>query len=160
MAQVQVEQMETTALGRMAPWLARFALGAAGILLLMISGKFIADPAAAAAGSGMRLVAPVAFTNMRASFGAFPLGCALIAFASLRFRHWYLSGLSTVAAVLASALIVRAYGVLIDGTFPESRTVLIAEAVMLTVSLAAIASERAARRVARGDRGRTRSEAN
>jgi len=122
-----------------APWLGRAALAAAGLLLLMIGGKFIADPVGAGAASGIRLASPLALTNMRASFGAFPLGCALVAFASLRSRR--LAGLSTVAAVLGSALVVRLYGVLADNTFQESRTVLTAEAVMLTFSLAAIASE-------------------
>jgi len=124
-----------------APWLGRAALAAAGLLLLMIGGKFIADPVGAGAASGIRLASPLALTNMRASFGAFPLGCALVAFASLRSRRWSLAGLSTVAAVLGSALVVRLYGVLADNTFQESRTVLTAEAVMLTFSLAAIASE-------------------
>lgn len=130
-------------LGRAAPWLGRIALGAAGLLLLMIAGKFITDPVDAAAQSGIRLGSPLALTNMRASFGAFPLGCALVALGSLKSRRWYVAGLSTVAAVLACALLVRIYGVVADNTFQESRTVLIAEAVMLTLSLAAIASERA-----------------
>jgi uncharacterized membrane protein YhaH (DUF805 family) len=124
-------------------WLGRIALGAAGLLLLTIAGKFIGDPVGAAAQSGIHLSSPLALTNMRASFGAFPLGCALVAFGALTSRRWHIAGLSTVAVVLACALLVRIYGVIADNTFHESRMVLAAEAVMLTLSLAAIASERA-----------------
>jgi hypothetical protein len=88
---------------------------------------------------------------MRASFGAFPLGCALVAFASLRARRWHLSGLVTVAAVLGSALVVRLYGALADHTFQQSRTVLTAEALMFALSLAAIVSEVGAAHARPGD---------
>jgi uncharacterized membrane protein YhaH (DUF805 family) len=125
-------------LTRSAPWLGRLALGASGFILLMIAGKFIADPVGAAAQSGTHLDSAVAITNMRASFGAFPLGLALIAFASLTSRRLHLAGLSMVATVLACALSVRTYGILTDGTLAESRTVLLAEAVLLTLCLCAI----------------------
>jgi Prokaryotic cytochrome b561 len=57
-----------------APWLNRFVLFAAALALAMIGRKFITDPVGAATASNMTLGSALAVTNMRASFGAFPLG--------------------------------------------------------------------------------------
>src|SRR3954469_9094711 len=101
---------------RFTPWLSRIALSLTGIVLLMIARKFIGDPVHAAAASKTQLGSALAITNMRGSFGAFPLGCALVALVSVTSRRFHLSGLSTIATVLASVLVVRTYGVLADGT--------------------------------------------
>ena len=55
-------------LARTAPWLARFTFGAASLLLLMISGKFIADPVGAGAASGIGLTEALALTHTPSSF--------------------------------------------------------------------------------------------
>lgn len=133
-------------LERFAPWLSRIALAAAGLVLTMIAGKYIVDPVGAAAASQTSLGSPVAITNMRASFGAFPLGCALIAFGSLASPRFRLSGLATVATVIGSALAVRLGGIFVDGTFAESRPVLAAESILFAFSLAAILGEVARKR--------------
>ena len=125
-------------LSRIAPWLARIVLAGAAFILAMIARKFIADPVGAAAASQIHLGSALAMTNMRASFGAFPLGCALVAAGSLASSRFHLSGLVTVATVIGSALVVRLAGVLSDGTFAQSRTVLSAEAGLLLFSLLAI----------------------
>jgi hypothetical protein len=125
-------------LSRASLWLARLALGVSGAVLLLIAHKFISDPVGAAAASHTRLESAIAVTNMRASFGAFPLGVAIVALASLTSRRFYLSGLLSVSAVLFSALAVRTYGVVADGTLRESRTVLIAEASLLLLCFIAI----------------------
>jgi hypothetical protein len=125
-------------LSRIAPWLARIVLAGAAFILAMIARKFIADPVGAAAASQIHLGSALAMTNMRASFGAFPLGCALVAAGSLASSRFHLSGLVTVATVIGSALVVRLGGVLSDGTFAQSRTVLSAEAGLLLFSLLAI----------------------
>ncbi len=122
----------------MALWLSRVALAAAGLVLLLIAAKFIAQPVAAAAASNIHLGSSLAITNMRASFGAFPLGCALVAFGALTSRRYHVGGLAMVGAVLGSALIVRVYGVVVDGTLAESRTVLVAEAFLFGLCLSAI----------------------
>jgi hypothetical protein len=126
---------------RAAPWLSRLALGAAAFVLAMIARKFIVDPVGAAAASKISLGSALAVTNMRASFGAFPLGCALVAAGALTSRRRHLAGLATVASVIGAALAVRIYGVLIDATFRESRVVLAAEAGLLILALVAIAAE-------------------
>src|ERR1700741_52250 len=62
---------------RVIPWVSRAVLMAAFIVLTLISRKFIGHPVDAAAASGITLGSKLAVTTMRASFGAFPLGCAL-----------------------------------------------------------------------------------
>ena len=126
----------------MALWLSRVALAAAGLVLLLIAAKFIAQPVEAAAASNIDLGSPLAVTNMRASFGAFPLGCSLVAFGALTSRRFHVGGLATVGAVLGSALIVRVYGAVVDGTLTESRTVLVAEAILFGLCLSAILAAR------------------
>jgi hypothetical protein len=128
-------------LSRIAPWLARIALAAAALILAMIALKFIGDPVGAAAASQIHLGSALAMTNMRASFGAFPLGCALVAAGSLASSRFHLSGLVTVATVIGSALVVRLGGVLSDGTFAQSRTVLSAEAGLFLLSLLAMIAQ-------------------
>jgi hypothetical protein len=135
-------------LERLALWSARLALAASGIVLLLVASKFIGDPVGAAAVSHTSLGSPVAATNMRASFGAFPLGVALVAFVSLAARRRHLAGLAVMATVLGTVLAVRIFGILIDGTLRESLTVLGAETILFLLCIlaiaAAVASERSA----------------
>ena len=133
-------------LSRIAPSLARTVLAVAAFILAMIARKFIADPVGAAAASQIHLGSALAMTNMRASFGAFPLGCGLVAAGSLASSRFHLAGLVTVATVIGSALVVRVGGVLSDGTFAQSRTVLSAEAGLLLFSLVAIVAVLSRRR--------------
>ena len=127
---------------RIAPWLSRAVLLAALIVLFMISRKFIGDPVNAAAASHIALNSPLAVTNMRASFGAFPLGCALFVLTCLVSSSLRRTGLVFVALLLGTALAVRIFGVVTDGSFAQSVHLLIAEAVMLSLSLAAYVAER------------------
>ena len=127
---------------RIAPWLSRAVLLAALIVLFMISRKFIADPVNAAAASHIALNSPLAVTNMRASFGAFPLGCALFVLVCLVTSSLRQTGLAFVALIVGTALVVRVFGIISDGTFTESIPVLVAETVLFSLSLAAYAGER------------------
>jgi hypothetical protein len=126
---------------RLVPWFSRLVLLAVTVLLGLISSKFIIDPVGAAAASDMTLGSQLAITNMRASFGAFPLGCAAVAFACLVFPGQRRSGLYLVAAVIGVVLAARVYGVLLDGTLAENIRVLMAEAVVLVLSTFAILGE-------------------
>jgi hypothetical protein len=130
-------------LTRFAPWLSRSVLLAAILVLTLISRKFIADPVGAAEASGISLNSPLGMTNMRASFGAFPLGCAVVALLCLVSPSRRLMGLWFVATIVGVALLVRVFGVIADGTLHASLQVLIAETVLLTLSIAAIAIESA-----------------
>ena len=130
-----------------APWLGKLALAAAAFIFTMIARKFILDPVGSAAASQTHLDAPIAITNMRASFGAFPLGCAIVALGSLTTRRYHLAGLTMTASVIGSALVVRVAGILADGTFMESRFVLAAESLLLVLTLIAIFAELASRSI-------------
>jgi Domain of unknown function (DUF4345) len=126
------------------PWISRAVLLAALIVLTLISGKFIGHPMDAATASNMTLGSPLAITNMRASFGAFPLGCALFVLVCLFTSSLRKTGLLFVMLIIGTALAVRIFGVVADGTLAESLRVLIAETVLLGLSLAAYAGERLA----------------
>ena len=129
---------------RIMPWISRAVLLAALTVLALISRKFIGNPVDAATASGMTLGSPLAITNMRASFGAFPLGCALFVLVCLVTSNLRRTGLIFVALIVGTALAVRVFGVVADGTLAESLRVLIAESVLLGLSLAAYAGERLA----------------
>src|SRR5215471_6584850 len=94
------------------PWISRAVLLAALVILALIGRKFVADPAGAAAASDMTLGSPLAITNMRASFGAFPLGCALFVLVCLVTTNLRRTGLVFVALIIGTALVVRIFGAL------------------------------------------------
>jgi len=127
---------------RVMPWVSRAVLLAALTVLTLISSKFIGHPVDAAAASNMTLGSPLAITNMRASFGAFPLGCALFVLVCLLTASLRRTGLVFVVLIVGTALVVRVFGIVADGTLAESLRVLIAETVLLGLSLAAYAGER------------------
>src|SRR3974390_69807 len=129
---------------RIVPWVSRAVLLAAITVLSLISRKFIGHPVDAAAASDMTLGSPLAITNMRASFGAFPLGCALFVLVCLVTSSLRKTGLIFVALIVGTALLVRVFRVVAGGTFAETLRVLIAETVLLGLSLAAYAGERLA----------------
>jgi Domain of unknown function (DUF4345) len=129
---------------RIVPWVSRVVLLAALTVLTLISSKFIGHPVDAAAASDITLGSPLAVTNMRASFGAFPLGCALFVLVCLVTSSLRRTGLVFVALIVGTALAVRVFGIVADGTFAQSLRVLTAETVLLCLSLAAYAGERLA----------------
>jgi len=129
---------------RAIPWISRAVMLFAVVVLSLISRKFIGHPVDAAAASDMTLGSPLAITNMRASFGAFPLGCALFVLVCLATSSLRRTGLVFVALIVGTALAVRVFGIVADGTLAESLRVLIAETVLLSLSLAAYAGERMA----------------
>ena len=128
---------------RFSPWFSRAVLLVATVVLALIGRKFITDPVGAAAASTMTLGSPLAITNMRASFGAFPLGCAIFTLTCLLLAQRRTTGLFFVTTIIGTALIVRLYGVMTDGTFAASIPVLIAETVLILLSGVALYLERA-----------------
>src|SRR5580704_11251827 len=112
------------------PWFSRGVLVAATLILALICGKFIADPVGSATASTMTLGSPLAITNMRASFGAFPLGCAIFTLVCLVSAQRRLIGLIFVATIIGTALVIRLFGSAIDGTLVESLRLIAVEAVL------------------------------
>src|SRR5258708_29100139 len=110
-------------LDRVMPWISRAVLLAALVVLALIGRKFIGDPLEAAAASDITLRSPFAITNMRASFGAFPLGCALFALVCLVTSSLRRTGLVFGALIVATALAGRIFGIIADGTSADGRRV-------------------------------------
>ena len=128
-------------LSRLSPWLARLVILAVAALFAMISYKFVSDPQHAAAASGITLDSAIGTTNTRAGFGGFPLGFAVLLVFSLFSSRRLLAALAAIATLAAVILTVRLYGAAQDGTFGESAHLLIPEAAILAVSLAAALME-------------------
>jgi hypothetical protein len=123
------------------PWFSRAVLAVATVLLALISQKFIIDPVGAASASMMALGSPLAITNMRASFGAFPLACSIFTLICLVSPQRRTTGLYFVVTVIGTALAVRLFGVAKDGTLIESLRVLGAEAALVILSGTALYME-------------------
>jgi hypothetical protein len=122
--------------------LSRLVLILAATVLALIARKFIADPGSAASASDIMLVSPLAFTNMRASFGAFPLGGAAYLLLCLITRARRIAGLLFVAVLMGAVLLVRLFSVAADGTLSQSLPVITAETMILALSIAALVAER------------------
>jgi hypothetical protein len=131
-----------TMTARVVPWFSRAVLLAALVVLTLIGSKFVGDPTGSATASGITLSTPLGVTNMRASFGAFPLGCALFVLVCLVASSLRRTGLVFVMLVVGTALVVRVFGIILDGTIAESLRVLVAETVLLCLCLAAYSAER------------------
>jgi hypothetical protein len=126
-------------------WLARVTLGIASLILLLVGSKYVFDSASAAAASGLAFLSPFGRTNMRAGVGGFSLGGGLIMLACVASTERLHTGLWFVVGVFAPVLVVRLYGVVADGTFAESRTVLAPETLTLALAFVSLASSRRSR---------------
>jgi hypothetical protein len=130
---------------RFAPWINRLVLLGATLVFSMIGLRYITNPVHASAVTGVSLNSPLAATTTRVGSGAFPLGFAIFTFACLLSTRRLLTGVSLVAIVVATAIIVRIFGIIADGPAPESARLFIPEAIMLILSVAGIVLERARR---------------
>jgi hypothetical protein len=120
---------------KLSPWLSRLIIVAVAGLFTMISLKFVFDPRAAAANSGIFIEPGLGYTNTRAGFGGFPLGFAVILIFCLFSSRRLLAALSSIATVAAVILAVRLFGAAQDATFSQSAHLLIPEALLLVISL-------------------------
>ena len=135
-----------SAFWKLSPWIGRvIVLGVAG-LFTMISLKFILDPQHAAASAGITIAPGLGTTNTRAGFGGFPLGFAAVLVFCLFSSRRLLAALSSIATVAAVILLVRLFGAALDATIVQSAHLLIPEAAIFVVSLAAAAMEARRRR--------------
>ncbi len=131
---------------RVAPWLTRLILLPPTFVFTMIVFKYISYPAEMAATVGIALNTPLAATILRIGFGAFPLGCALFTVSCLVSTRRLLTGLGFVATMMSVALAVRIFGIVVDGTLRESLRLVIAEVVLLVLTLVGVAIEVSRRR--------------
>jgi hypothetical protein len=122
-------------LSALSPWLSRLIIAAVAVLFAVIGFKFVFDPEHAAAGSGMAIATGVGTTNIRAGFGGFPLGIAVILMFCLFSSRRLPAALGFIATVAATILSVRLFGAVHDATLAQSARLLIPEAVILAFSL-------------------------
>jgi hypothetical protein len=120
---------------KLSPWLSRLIIVAVAGLFTMISLKFVFDPRAAAANSGIFIEPGLGYTNTRAGFGGFPLGFAVILIFCLFSSRRLLAALLSIATIAGVILVVRLYGAAQDATFGQSAHLLIPEALLLVISL-------------------------
>ncbi len=129
-----------------APWINRLALAAATLIFTAIGMRYITDPVRASAATGVTLNSGLATTTTRIGFGALPLAFALFTFVCLLSRRRLLIGVSLVATVVTTAIVVRLYSIVADGRVPESARLFIPEAIILLLSLGGLRLEAARRK--------------
>jgi hypothetical protein len=133
-------------LSRIAPWVNRLVLAVSTLLFTMISLRYIADPVRASAARGATLGSPLAATTTRVGFGAFPLAFAIFSLVCLLSRRRVVAGISLVAIVMTTAILVRLVSIAADGAIPQSTRLFIPETVILLLSLGGLMMEAARRR--------------
>jgi Domain of unknown function (DUF4345) len=132
-------------LARFAPWMNRLVLAAATLIFTMIGMRYIADPVRASAATGVTLGSGLAATATRVGFGGFPLAFAIFSFACLFSTRRLRAGVSLVATVVATVMVVRLYGIAADGMAPESVRLFVPEALLLVLSVSGLLLESARR---------------
>jgi Domain of unknown function (DUF4345) len=132
-------------LARFAPWINRLVLAGATLVFTMIGLRYITDPVHASAETGVTLGSALAVTTTRVGSGAFPLGVAIFTFICLISTRRLFVGVSLVAIVITTAIVVRILGMVNDGPAPESTRLFIPEAVMFVLSVAGLLLEKVRR---------------
>ena len=130
---------------RFAPWLTRLMLLAPTVIFAMIASRYLFNPIRAGAAIGLAFNSPMAITVARVGFGAFPLACSIFTLSCLVSTPRILTGLGFVAMIMASALIVRVSGMLVDGSVRDNIGLVRAESVMIVVIIIGLFIERGRR---------------
>lgn len=126
-----------------APWINRAVLGAASVIFTMIGMRYLADPAGAAANTGVTLTSALAATTTRIGFGAFPLAIAIFSFLCLLSAQRQRAGVSLVATVLMTAIAVRLWSIAVDGAVAQSTRLFLPEGVIFVLALTGLLLEAA-----------------
>ncbi len=124
---------------RFALWINRLVLAAASFIFTMIGMRYILDPVHAAAATGAVLSSGFAAASTRVGFGAFPLAFAIFSLLCLSSARRLKIGVSLVAIVVATAIVVRLVSVFADGPAPESLRLFVPEALILLLSVTGLA---------------------
>jgi len=133
-------------LNRLSPYFARTVLVLGAALLGMIALHSIIDPVGTAAHNQITLRSDFAVTVQQVGFGAFPLGAALFALGSAFSRKSLAGGLTLVAALVLTAVLVRLYGILEHGGLALNLRPLAGEFTLGALRLMALWFERLAER--------------
>jgi uncharacterized protein DUF4345 len=129
------------AFSRFAPWINRLVLAMASVIFATIGLRSIVDPIDAARATGVVLNSALAVTTTRIAFGAFPFGFALFSVSCLISRQRITAGVSLIAILVTTVIVVRIVGVAADGVVTESVRLLIPEVLLLTVSVSGLLLE-------------------
>jgi hypothetical protein len=135
-------------LSQFAPWVNRLVLAAATFVFSMIGLRYITNPVHASAETGVTLHSVLANATTRVGFGAFPLGFAIFCLACLISTQRLLIGVRLIATVVTTAIVVRLFSTMVDGTVPESTRLFIPEGVMLLLCVTGILLDAARRKTA------------
>ncbi len=97
------------------PWFSRLVMVPPALIMLMVSARYIFNPAHAAAPIGVSLTTPDALTDTRVVGGltftiAFVIASAIFSPGALRFGH------AIIVVLMAAILLVRMFGFAQDGT--------------------------------------------
>ena len=131
---------------RFTPWFSRIILLIVTIIFTLISMKYIIDPVHTAVASGISGGSALAITTIRVGFGGFPLGSAIVILFCLAATRRLLMGLCFVTTMAGVILITRLVAVLVDHSIIGNLHLLIAEAILLTLSTIGIFIELGRRR--------------
>src|SRR5262249_10206664 len=96
-------------------WFNRLVLAAATVIMSMIAVRHLRDPVGATLPLDIVLGSPRAVTVVRAGFGGFPLGVAIVLFACLMSTRRLLAGVLLLAAIIGAVTTARVQGLLVDG---------------------------------------------
>ena len=124
-------------------WVNRVVLCAAVLIFTMIGVRYVSDPVGASAATGVTLNSGLAVSTTRIGFGAFPLAFAIFSLVCLLSNRRLITGVSLVATVISTAIIVRVFSVLADGVIPQSVRLFVPETVILLLALTGLLLEAA-----------------
>jgi hypothetical protein len=141
------EEMEK--LWRIAPWVTRLILLPPTLIFALIASRYIAHPVQTGASIGLSFDSALAVTITRVGFGAFPLGCSIFTLWCLISTRRLLTGLGFVATMISVVLIVRIFGIMVDGTTRENMRLVSAEVGLLILFMIGLLIEFGRRRIAR-----------
>lgn len=128
-------------------WISRLPLIAVTAIFTVIGLKFLISPVSSAAAQGISFTSNVGITVARIGFSAFPLAFAIITLSCLVSKQRLLTGLYIVVTVIAVALVVRVFGMIVDNSVKESMHVLAPEVVVGVLSVVGLNLEKNRRRL-------------
>jgi hypothetical protein len=123
------------------PWISKVVVLLCTAIFVAISVQPLLHPAASAASQGIAFTSSLGLTIFRVSFAGFPLGCAGFLVYCLVSRCRTLTGLIFSALLLGFVLIVRIYGMEVDSSVRQSMPLVVAEIVLVVITLAGIVIE-------------------
>ena len=121
-------------LSKIGIWMNRIVLLFVSVLFFSIGMRNILSPLKSALKSDISLNSATALSVARVSLGAFPLGFAIIIFASLFLKRGIFGGVLSVFIIVVITTIVRITSLQIDGHSDFGEKVLIPEIILTILS--------------------------